>query len=503
MRTLKQISGQRLGHFINGQCVEPSNGEYIDSLNPTTGKVWYQAASGNEQDIAAAVSAARSALKNPQWKCISQTDRGHRVRKLADLIHENREMLAQIETRDNGKLLRETMAQTTIAPDTFSYFAGAADKLEGSTIPLNKPDILNYTLREPIGVVGIIVPWNSPLYQLAWTLAPCLAIGNCVVIKPSEHTSASTLALMDLVEQAGFPPGVVNVVTGYGASAGEALTLHPQVAKIAFTGSSDTGKKVAANAATHLAQCNMELGGKSPHCIFDDADLDRAANGVVAGIFAAAGQTCVAGSRIFVQDSIYDEFLDKLLTRTQQIKLGDPTVEGVQVGPLAIKEQLDKVIRYVDIAKAEGAVLLSGGKQPADPALNNGWYFEPTLFAEVDNSMRIAQEEVFGPIGCVIRFSTEAELIELANASDYGLAAGVWTQSMERGLRFAREVESGIIWVNTYRAASFATPVGGFKNSGYGSHNGLESLREYSRNKSVMLDYSGKAQDPFVIRVKE
>ncbi|WP_271270469.1 aldehyde dehydrogenase [Aliamphritea hakodatensis] len=503
MRNLEQITGQRLSHYINGQWHEPSNGEYFDSLDPTNAQPWYKVASGDAQDIEDAVSAARAALKNPQWQRMSQTDRGHMVRRLAQLIDENREMLARIETRDNGKLLRETRAQTTIVPDTFSYFAGAADKLEGTTIPLNKPDMLNYTVREPIGVVGIIVPWNSPLYQLAWTLAPCLAIGNTVVIKPSEHTSASTLALMDLVEQAGFPPGVVNVVTGFGPVAGEALTRHPHIAKIAFTGSSETGKRVAANAASHLAQCNMELGGKSPHCVFDDADLDRAANGVVAGIFAAAGQTCVAGSRIFVQESVYDAFLDKLLTRTRQIKLGDPTEEGVQVGPLAIREQLEKVTRYVEIAKAEGATLLSGGKPPEDPALSEGWYFEPTLFTDVDNSMRIAQEEVFGPVGCVIRFSTEEELTELANATEYGLAAGVWTQSMERGLRFAREVESGIVWVNTYRAASFATPVGGFKNSGYGSHNGLESLREYSRSKSVMLDYSGKAQDPFVIRVKE
>jgi (Z)-2-((N-methylformamido)methylene)-5-hydroxybutyrolactone dehydrogenase len=496
------IAGSRHNLYINGRSRAPASGKYAQSWDPTTGEPWYEFALADVSDVDLAVSAAGGALRNPRWSRLTASERGQLVRRLGQLVGENADALAEIETRDNGKLLRESKAQISVLAEQYSYFGGAADKLEGSTIPVNRRDVLNYTTREPLGIVGIIVPWNSPLYQLSWTLGPALACGNSVVIKPSEHTTASTLALAELVEAAGFPDGVFNVITGYGSEAGYALTRHPDIAKIAFTGSTATGRKVAQNAAIHLAQTNLELGGKSPNCIFADADLDRAINGVIAGIFAAAGQTCVAGSRIYVQASIYDEVIDRLSTKARSIRIGDPTDPQTQLGPLAISAQLTKVEDYVRIGQSEGARLVSGGRRPESEALGRGFFFEPTLFAGARNDMRLVREEIFGPVGAIIPFEDDAQLVELANDNPYGLTAGIWTRDIDRALRFARDIEAGTIWVNTYRAAAYSSPMGGFKASGYGKHYGLESLREYSRLKNVMIDYSGQTQDAFVMRVK-
>ena len=502
-RTLETLAGARTPNFVGGEWQGPKSGSYLDSFNPSTGKAWYQAADSDADDVDQAVEAARAALSNPAWRDITQSDRGGLLYRLADLIAEHAESLAQIETEDNGKLIREMRAQLTYLPAYYRYFAGMADKIQGDVIPINKPQTLNFTLREPIGVVGVIVPWNSPLYMMSCTVAPCLAIGNCVVVKPSEHTSASALAFAELVKKAGFPDGVFNVVTGYGHTTGDALTKHPGIAKIAFTGGTETGRKVAVNAGQRLIPCNLELGGKSPHVVFADADLDRAVNGVIAGIFAAAGQTCIAGSRCFIQQQIYDEVIDRLKTCAESIRIGSPRDEETQIGPLALKAQLEKVSRYVSYGTEDGAALVTGGKRPSDPALNGGWYFEPTIFANVTNDMRIAREEIFGPVAGVLRFQDEDDLTALANDTPYGLASGIWTKDIDRALRFARRIEAGTVWVNTYRSPSMMSPAGGFKESGYGKHNGFEAIREYSRVKSVIIDHSGATQDPFVMRFNE
>jgi aldehyde dehydrogenase (NAD+) len=393
-------------------------------------------------------------------------------------------------------------AQMASLPDTYYYYAGMADKITGETIPINKADTFNYTLREPIGVVGIIVPWNSPLYLLSNALAPSLAIGNSVVVKPAENTTASALEFAKLVSEAGFPPGVFNVVSGLGETAGDALTRHPGINKIAFTGGTDTGRKVAGNAAANLVPCTMELGGKSPHVVFDDADPERAANGIIAGVFAAGGQTCIAGSRCFLQETIYDQVLEELVEKSGKVIIGDPLADDTQLGPLALRSQLDKVLEYIDIGLGDGGTIVTGGKQPENPGLKKGYYVEPTVFTDISNDMRLAREEIFGPVVAVMPFANEQELMEKANDTVYGLAAGIWTRDIDRAMRFARDVDAGTVWINTYRSASFMSPFGGFKQSGYGKHNGMEGIREFSRLKNVVVDYSGSTQDPFVMKLK-
>lgn len=496
------IENQRLPIFVDGEWREPESKSYLDSYNPATGEVWYQAANAGEIDIDSAVAAAQRAARDPVWRGLTQTARGAMIYRLADLIAENASELAAIETRDNGKLQLETSAQIGYLADYYRYFAGIADKIQGETIPVNKPLMLNFTLREPLGVVGLIVPWNSPLNTMSVSVAPCLAVGNTIVVKPSEHTSASTIAFAELMNEAGFPFGVFNVVTGYGSTTGEALTRHPGIAKIAFTGGTETGRRIATNAATHLAPANLELGGKSPHVVFEDADPERAANGIVAGIFAAAGQTCVAGSRCFVQKPIYEEMVDRLCDLTKAIRVGDPTHEDTQLGPLALKAQLEKVTRYIGFAVEDGASLVAGGGSPQGEVYGNGWYVQPTLFANVTNDMRVARDEIFGPVAGLISFEDEAELIQMANDTVYGLAAGIWTSDIDRAMRFAHAIDAGTIWINTYRSAAMMSPMGGFKESGYGKHNGFEAVREFSRLKNVVVDYSGSLQDAFVIRLK-
>jgi acyl-CoA reductase-like NAD-dependent aldehyde dehydrogenase len=501
--TVSSIEGSRQGLFINGEFVAPKNGNYIASYDPTTGERWYDLAEADADDVAAAVDAANAAFRNPAWRRMTQTDRGALVRRLAELVRANADTLAEIEMRDNGKLLKETRAQMRSMPDSYHYFAGMADKLQGDTIPINRVDTLNLNLREPLGVIGMITPWNSPLMLLTGTLAPCLAIGNTVVIKPSEHASASTLALAELIHEAGFPAGVVNVVTGTGKSAGEALTRHPGVSKYVFTGSTATGRRIAGNAAQNLVPCSMELGGKSPHVVFGDVEIEHAVNGVVSGVFAAAGQTCVAGSRCFVEASIYDKFIDALVARTARIRVGLPTVEETDIGPLALADQLTKVEGYVASGVKEGAKIAAGGRRPQKEGLSSGgWYFEPTVMVDAQNDMGFMRDEIFGPVVGVMPFRDEAEMIALANDSHYGLASGIWTKDIDRALRFANQIEAGTVWVNTYRSASFMSANGGFKESGYGRRGGFEVMHEFSRLKNVIIDYSGAMQDPFVIRLK-
>jgi (Z)-2-((N-methylformamido)methylene)-5-hydroxybutyrolactone dehydrogenase len=399
--------------------------------------------------------------------------------------------------RDNGKLISEMSAQTAYMAQWYYYYGGLADKIEGAVLPTDKADVFNYTRYEPLGVVAALVPWNSPLLLTAWKLAPALAAGNTVVIKPSEFTSASALEFMKLIEEAGFPKGVVNVVTGFGPDVGAPLVEHPLVAKIAFTGSDATGQKIYEAAARGLKRVSMELGGKSPNIVFDDADLDNAVKGAISGIFAASGQTCIAGSRLLVQRSIHDRFVEKLVAFARTAKMGDPMSTDTQVGPVTTPPQYKKVLDYLDIAKGEGAnPVLGGAKAPEF----GGYFVQPTIFTGVRNSMRIAQEEVFGPVLAVIPFEDEDDAVAIGNDIVYGLAAGVWTRDIKRALTVSNRLQAGTVWVNTYRAVSFMSPFGGYKRSGIGRESGQEMIKEYLQTKSVWISTATEVPNPFVMR---
>jgi acyl-CoA reductase-like NAD-dependent aldehyde dehydrogenase len=490
---------RRYEHFINGEWVAPSNGDYFESTNPTTLDVLYRAARGNEADVSKAVSAASAAFENPAWRDLSQTKRGHLLRRLGDLVGEHADELARMESEDNGKLLREMRAQLAAMPEYYYYYGGLADKIQGDTIPGSSRAMLNYTLREPLGVVGAITPWNSPLTLTTSKLAPALATGNTIVIKPSEYTSATVLRLAALAEEAGFPPGVINVVTGFGAEAGAALVDDRRLAKISFTGSTATGARIASSTASRFIGSTLELGGKSPNIVFADADIANASMGVVAGIFAAAGQTCIAGSRVFAHKSIYDELLERVANRARSIVIGDPLLDATELGPLAFADQRDKVASYVDLGVSEGATVLTGGGRPNTGL--NGYFFEPTVLTDVNNSMRVVREEIFGPVAAIMPFETEEEVLSLANDTSYGLAAGIWTTNLSRAHRMASRLDAGTIWVNTYRTMSPQSPREGFKTSGVGVEHGMESIREYTRVKSVWINTDeSPIADPFIMR---
>jgi len=491
---------QRYQMFIGGQWMAAASGEYFPSDNPFTGKPWAEIPRGGKEDVQRAVAAAHQALTSGEWPKLTATRRGALLRKLGDLIADKSKELAAIEVRDNGKLYAEMSAQTAYMAQWYYYYGGLADKIEGHVIPSDKPDIFNYTRYEPVGVVACIIPWNSPLLLAAWKLAPALAAGNTVVLKPSEYTSASLLEFMKLVEQAGFPPGVVNVVTGFGAEVGTPLVEHPLVAKIAFTGSDATGQKIYAAAAKGLKRVSMELGGKSPNIVFDDAHIDNAIKGVISGIFAATGQTCIAGSRLLVQQSIHDEFVEKLVAFAKTAKMGDPMSMDTQVGPVTNPPQFEKILKYIDIAKGEGAKAVLGGARASRPECGNGWFVEPTIFTGVKNSMRIAQEEVFGPVLSVIPFEDEEEAVAIGNDVVFGLAAGVWTQNMRRAFTMSEKLQAGTIWVNTYRAVSYLSPFGGYKRSGIGRESGQEMIKEYLQTKSVWISTATEVPNPFIMR---
>lgn len=488
--------------YINGATVAPNTNTYFETINPYTSKAWAEVAHCNGDDANTAIEAAYSAFTTGEWPAMSATQRGALLCRFGDLLAEHADELAEYEVRDNGKLISEMGPQCGYIPQWYYYFGGLADKIEGSVLPIDKPDIFNYTRHEPLGVVVAITPWNSPLMLLTFKLAPALAAGNTVVIKPSEFTSTSTLRFVELFAEAGFPPGVVNVVTGFGAEVGAALVEHPKVAKVAFTGGSESGARVYQAAAAGLKKCTLELGGKSPNIIFDDANLDDAVKGAISGIFAATGQTCIAGSRLLVQNGIYDEFVGKLVDFAATAKMGDPMLRDTQVGPVTTPPQYEKILQYVQVAKDEGAeVLLGGGPATGKPECGDSKYFiEPTIFGGVTNNMRIAQEEVFGPILSIIRFDEDDEAIAIANDIAFGLAAGVWTQSINRAIKVSNAIRAGTVWVNTYRAVSFMSPFGGYKQSGLGRENGIEAIREYLQTKSVWISTATDVPNPFVMR---
>jgi aldehyde dehydrogenase (NAD+) len=485
--------------YINGAWVDSAGGTRFDSINPYTGAVWATVPRGNAEDAQRAVSAADAAFRAPAWRGLTASARGNLLRRLGDLIARDAEKLARVEVADNGKLIAEMLGQLRYIPQYYYYFGGLADKIEGSVMPIDKKETFNFTRREPLGVCVAITAWNSPLLLLANKLAPGLAAGNTFVVKPSEFTSASTLEFVKLVEEAGFPPGVVNVVTGYGNEVGEALVTSKTVRKVAFTGSELGGRRINETAARDFKRVTLELGGKSPNIVFDDADLDNAVKGVVSGIYAATGQTCVAGSRLLVQRNIYEQFVQRVVDFASQAKLGDPMDAGTQVGPVATAPQYRKILEYIAIAKEEGAKCVMGGGASTRPECGSGMFVEPTIFANVTNEMRIAREEVFGPVLACIPFDDEEDAIRIANDSPYGLAAGVWTSSMRRSLLMSERLEAGVVWINMYRTLSYMSPFGGHKSSGLGHENGIDAIYEYLQTKSVWISTSTETPNPFVL----
>ncbi|GGE27707.1 aldehyde dehydrogenase [Pullulanibacillus camelliae] len=488
---------KKMKMYIDGQWVESGNHEYLSSVNPFNREVWATVPQASQQDANDAIEAARRSF-HTNWKHSSGLKRATLLFKLADLLDENAEHLAQIESKDNGKIIRETTKQMHFAARMYRFYAGYADKLYGESIPLDNTNLLDYTMREPIGVAVLITAWNSPIQLLANKLAPALAAGNCVVIKPSEQASVSTLEFTKLIEAAGFPQGVVNIVTGDGR-VGDYLTRSDKVNKISFTGGVHTARLIGNNASKNFVPLTLELGGKSPNIIYSDADLERAVPGAMAGIFASSGQTCIAGSRLLVQRSIYDEVATKIAKRVQTIKLGDPLDPLTEMGPVANEGQYHRILKTIEKVESEGAKVLVGG-EIHDPELSTGYYISPTVLINVSNAMEVAREEVFGPVLCMIPFEDEEESIQIANDSGYGLASGIWTNNLSRAHRIAKELEAGTVWVNTYRTSAAQAPFGGVKQSGYGRERGFHALQEYTRTKNVMVDLSNEIQDPFSIR---
>ena len=478
--------------FIGGEWVDAESGQTFTTPNPATGQTLAEVAEADKADVDKAVAAARKAFEG-KWAKVSARERGRLLYKLAQLVETHAKELAALETADNGKPIRESLyVDVPQVVENLEYFAGWATKIEGETIPVPGP-FFNYTLREPVGVCGQIIPWNFPLLMAAWKIAPALAAGNTIVLKPAEQTPVTALELGKLIQEAGFPEGVVNIVPGYGETAGAALAAHPGIDKIAFTGSTEVGKMIAHAAADNLTKVSLELGGKAPNIVFADADMEQAINGAMMAIFYNQGQVCCAGSRLFLDERIKDEFLDRFKTKAEKIKVGDPADKTTQMGPQVSAEQLTRISGYVDIARQEGATVLTGGAPPElDEQFRGGYFFRPTIFSEVNNQMRVAQEEIFGPVSSVITFADEAELIKQANDTIYGLSAGIWTRDITRAHRFARELKAGVIWINTFNMFNAASPFGGYKQSGYGREMGRHALELYTQVKSVWVDLSGK-----------
>ncbi len=487
--------------YINGHWCEGSNKQCLDSYNPATGQIWATFACAGPDDVERAVSGARAALNNPEWAKMSATQRGKLLYRLAELVEKHAEKLGEIETTDSGKLAHETITQTRYVGDYYRYYAGLADKIEGATLPIDKPDMHVFTRREPIGVVAAIVPWNAQMFLTATKLGPALAAGCTVILKASEMAPCPMFAFAELIEQAGFPKGVVSVITGDAENCAIPLTSHPDIDKIAFTGGPDAARHVVRNSANSFAVTSLELGGKSPIIVFADADLESAANGLIAGNFGASGQSCVAGSRGFVQRSILPDIINRVEEKSKHIVIGNPLNPETHVGPLCTKAQIERIKTTLDKAVSQGATIRFGGQAPEGTDFSAGNYFCPTLVECPSTNIETQTVEMFGPVMSLVAFDTEEEAIAMANNSIYGLGSGVFTQNLARAHRVSQQIHSGICWVNTYRAISPIAPFGGYNHSGYGREAGSESVLEYTRTKTTWINISAeKMANPFTMR---
>ena len=475
--------------LIDGEWCQASDGKVFETINPANGKPWALIPEATADDVDRAVRAAARAGEEGPWADMTPTERGKCLKRLAGLLADASEDLGQIETRDTGKMYKETRWQAKYIAEFFEFYGGAADKLAGDTLPIDKPDMFVFTRREPLGVIAAIVPWNSQLFLSAVKIGPALAAGNTMVLKASEHGSAAMLAFGRLIAEAGIPDGVVNIVTGHGDPCGKVLTSHPLVARVAFTGGPQSAAHVIRNTAENFAEISLELGGKSPFIVFDDADIDSAVNGSVAGIFAAAGQSCVAGSRLYLHKDIADTFIEKMVDIAKDIKLGDPMAEETQMGPLCTPSQLSHIEKQIALAQKQGGKVVIGGAK----ADREGLFFQPTIIDCPDQKLDIVDTELFGPVLSVLRFADEEEALSLANDTDHGLAAGIFTRDGARAMRMANRIKAGIIWLNTYRVISPIAEFGGMKTSGYGRESGLQAIYDYTRPKTVWMNLS---EDP-------
>jgi acyl-CoA reductase-like NAD-dependent aldehyde dehydrogenase len=477
--------------YIGGQFVEAESGDQSKSICPGDQKVLATFPKGNQKDVDKAVVEAASASQTSDWGDVRHSvERGRLLRDVGKNIRERLDELAELEAADTGKTITEThLIDIHMAADTFDYFADLATQISGEVIPV-PAEVLDFTLREPLGVCGAIAAWNFPIMFCAWKIAPALAAGNTMVFKPAELTSLSALRLAKIFHEVGLPPGTINIVTGPGNTVGQAIAEHPGVAKVSFTGSSEVGRKILQAASGNLKRTTLELGGKSPNIIFDDADLDRAVSGALTGIFYNGGETCIAGSRLLIHERIYAKFLEQLVERTKKIPLGHPLDWDARMGPMITPAHRDKVLEFIEWGKNNGMKLLTGGNIPKDPSLKDGNYIEPTIFAAESNQVKLCQEEIFGPVLTVLKFKDEAEAIQLANDTPYGLASAVWTNDIKRAFRVAKQVQAGQVWINNYMTLNPWMPHGGFKQSGYGKDLSKYALEEYTRLKNVYVDLS-------------